>query len=223
MFDTPDIKMVLKKDHNNLKAGLAVEFKGNFTVVVGANGAGKTSLLSLLKSNWKGFWMGRVSGNIKDYVDVTGLDGYGKCYDYTTASDNVQGKGFSDMDHLLSNKGLGISLMRASSGQAQMGQLNVLINSIIKDEDLVPEKPALLVLDEPEISLSLGARMTWGITLRHLALKYPIKIITASHDESIIRSATQVYDITTGLTTDSGEAYIDGMREAFRKKYAAFI
>ena len=220
-YPTPDLKINLQKDYHNLKNGLEVEFKGNFIVVVGDNGAGKTSLLTVLKSAWKGHYQGRLNigfrETIDDYALFEGLDKFGTKKDYATSSDSVQGKSFADMDYLLKNDGIG--LMRASSGQAQLGQLNKLIHTIAKDPDMSPENPTLLVLDEPEISMSLSARMTYALTLKMLALKYPIKIITATHDESIINAALSVYDISPGLTTGSGEAYIQNMRDEVTRVY----
>ncbi len=206
---TNPITLTIKQDYRTLKAGRAVTFASPFVAVVGDNGAGKSSMLNLLRSKWPGHYMGRDRDHEK-LCDVTGLEAYDLKLDYMTADDSVSGKSFSDMSYLLSGSGMGINAIRWSSGQAQKAQLNGLVNKMAGDNR---EKRALIVLDEPETSLSLRHEMEFAMFFAMLAGRRPgTMIIAATHSQTMMRAAGKLYDVDRDEWTTS-EAYIERIRK----------
>lgn len=207
-FPIPPVKLTLTKDYRGLKAGLTAEFKHRFVAVVGDNGAGKSSFLNLFRSFWKGHYMGRVR-EAADHMVVEGLEAFDLKLDYFTDSDSARGQSMADVSY--SMLAVGMAAFQSSSGELQNEHITKLVKQILKQKPTL-EKPALLVLDEPESSLSLRARVTLATTLHLISSKFPVMIVVATHDESMIAAAARVYDITTGDTHRDGKGYVDGIR-----------
>jgi len=180
------IVVKFKKDYRTFKKDEIFEFEDN-TVIIGSNGSGKSSLLNLIRSSWPGHYMGRVS-EWEDIVTVIIPESYTNFYDYHTEDDAANGKSFADMNYLLD---VGLGIMRASSGQAQLEQISQLLIKIAKDKPI----KGLVTFDEPESSLDLKTVIKLVQLLVVLNVKFKTDILMTTHSETLLRRLSRIWPV----------------------------
>lgn len=142
------IEIEIKKEYRGLKEGEKFSFPEQVNLIVGSNGCSKSSLFNLIKSNWKGHYMGRVRDH-EEIATVSGVDKYAWHYDYSDQTDSPQGMSFADMDYHLK---VGLSSMRSSSGQSQLLMIHHMSEFVKKNKE---KGRGLVMLDEFEKGLDL--------------------------------------------------------------------
>jgi predicted ATPase len=198
-----NLKIKVLQDYRKLKKNEVIEFNSNLTFVVGHNGSGKSTLLNLIRSHWAGHYQGRER-NPDEYIEITGLENFDVKFDYNTETDSYKGQSFADMDYLLSNNGLGIQVMRASSGEAQ----NATIASVFKKIADAKDKKVLIILDEPEKGLDIKFQLDLLNFLNLTSMFRNFMYIVATHSVVLLQNTNgMVYDMDTKSYTKS-KAYI---------------
>jgi ABC-type multidrug transport system ATPase subunit len=191
------ITIKIKKDYRGLKENEEFVFDKDITIIVGSNGSGKSSLINLLRSQWKGHYMGRIDrkSDLDELCSVEGLDEFVHKYDYATDTDSLAGKSFVDMSYLTKDKGLGITVMRFSAGQTQLAQLNNIISKIATTYK--EGEKQLVIFDEPEKGLDLKTQYKFASAIRNFKPKLNTTCIVITHSLPFLDSFGSVYDMDT--------------------------
>jgi predicted ATPase len=185
----PVIKSIkFKRDFRSFKKDAEFQFKPGVNVLVGDQGAGKSTMIELLRSKLEPKTFGESDSSyraksieahdkIDDLVEVT-TDKKKKVVAFDFERESAR-----DMSQLLHDM-LDVQLfaMKASHGQGNLASLNSLIEKIAKDRDAVD----VILLDEPDSALS--PRNCYGLVgiLHGLASKWNKQVIVSAHNPIVI-------------------------------------
>jgi heme ABC exporter ATP-binding subunit CcmA len=189
---------------------------GDVTVLAGANGAGKTSLLKLISgliplSNGTGRVLGLdLKSQAKEIRAQVGyLSHQTRFYDdlsvwqnvefflriYTVEKKELKNK----IPEALEKVGLAPKLHKISARKLSFGQKRRL--SLVP---LLIRRPALLLLDEPHAGLDFNARRLIDDIILEIA-KHNGAVVLASHESEIVNKiATGVYTMAGGMIIKRG-------------------
>lgn len=200
-----EIKITIKKDFRKLKEGEIYIFDNPVNIIVGDNGSGKSTILTLLRSyllrknllKTESNYLKKEIREFEEVCDIEGLDQFDNYYEYDAEVDT--GK-LMDMDTMIEFDGIFTSKM--SSGEGDVYQLNKLLTEVQKT------KNNLILLDEMDKGLSLKQRLTYPTILKLAALKFDSFIIAISHGESLLNEFDSVLSMTSKKWVKSNEYYM---------------
>lgn len=183
------IKLKIKKEFRCLKKNLEVSFNP-ITVLVGEQGSGKSSLLTLLRDNNKEY----IELSLSEKILKEGI----KSFYFDSESMNPRTSRMDDYSNPDgTSKGIGIGGFLMSKFKSHGEILREFTVNRIGDA-----KDCVLLLDEPEAALSL----TNQYKLAKEILKCPernVQIILATHCLPIIESIDKVFSMDTMKWVDS--------------------
>lgn len=160
-------------------AGHEISLTDRVTVLVGDNGAGKSSLLGLLRGKFRTHWTpSQLAG--RDCEAAISLDPPAPEDEPVTyidiATDHMGTR--TEFDEV--NFDIQVALMGKSSGQASLLQ----VSSMMRDT-----KARLHLIDEPERGLSPSKQWVLAALLRELTLERPDdQFIVSTHSPQIMRA-----------------------------------
>lgn len=213
-------KKVTKRTFIIFKKDLEIEFKDNLTIIVGDNGCGKTSLIKNLIFPYKelNHWFSEdkekhnqevVQKYIEDKVRKLTFSKFPqyiiiekeihKTSFLDTISKNIQEKAFQKKS-IMNDTLLMFNMQEASNDE----------NSLDFFESLTNIENSLIVLDEPETSLSIKSQLKVSKLIKELSTKNQIVLIT--HSEYLMRMSNKVYDFEQKKYLDT-EQYIKSQKQ----------
>lgn len=175
--------------------------KGDFVALLGANGAGKSTILKLILGQYEPQQgsitiAGKNVQQKKDWSDVgyvpqkISIDSNHP----TTVKELIKDTSMCShlkIDHLLNSQ-----FKKLSGGQQQ----RVLVALALQN------KPELLLLDEPTVGVDEQTRKTFYSLLKHLSQKHNTTILIVSHDNQLISAfASKVFCIDDKHHFSEGE------------------
>lgn len=180
------VKFITK--HRCFAKGKTFKFEPGLNVLVGANGSGKSTVLSALR------------GQSKCEVEIV-RDDIGPLIAWDAEKDNLRTQPFLDV-----NINLHVRSMFMSHGQANVARLNKMF-----DEARTTDGYGVIIFDEPEAGLSLPnvaglARMLGS------AAAAGWQIIIATHHPDLIAAADKVRDFDNGGRAIKADTYLTRAR-----------
>jgi predicted ATPase len=176
--------IVFKKDYRNLKKGFRIGFL-DITVLVGDQGTGKSSVLSLLEE----YDQETLKFNLTEEAKTKSV----KTFYFNTETMNPRTARMDDYSNPDgSSKGIGLGGFIASKFQSHGEVLQQMtVDMMAKAKDCV------LFVDEPESGLSVRNQYQLIKNIRK-ALKNNTQLIIATHCIPLIQSTESVFDMETG-------------------------
>jgi predicted ATPase len=187
-------EVIFKQEYRCFAKDQHLQFRVGVNLLVGEQGCGKSSLISLLRSLGEGSRMGgkyereRTLGIIVFTAQTCQLRGF----DFEKDNPRTQ-SGFGD------NVGFQVASMFSSHGEAS----RALQNGIIEDLETATE-PRLLLLDEPDMALSPRSAHALAAAFRDAGVRGH-QIIAAVHNPILISSQPQVFSFEHKRWMDSAE------------------
>ena len=173
-------KIKIQEDFRNLKKDTEIELK-TLTYLVGEQGCGKSSLLSLLQKNDINYELsdfGKSAGSVQSFY-----------FDSEKMNPRIQ-----DMDDFTNldgtDRGIGVAGGLMSKFQSHGEVLKEYTVNRIKDAD-----DCVLLLDEPEAALSLRNQYKLTKELIKATSKRKVQIIAATHCLALIESVDMVFNM----------------------------
>ena len=179
-----------KKDFRSFKKGDKFEFKPGVNLLVGDQGAGKSTLIELMRSHLepkKDFresdstWRAKsimAHEKIEDLVSIETQKGKKVfAFDFERESARDMSGLHYDMIEVQ------LVAMKSSHGQGNLASLGSMLEKMSKDKDAVD----IILLDEPDAALS--PRNCYGMVgiLHSMATKWNKQVIVSAHNPIVIR------------------------------------
>jgi len=188
------IKITMLKNYRTLKENEVFILDKNINLIVGDNGTGKSTLLSLLRSELIRnnklktgiLYMKNVIKNHQEICKIEGFDNYEKFYDFDTETDSGKGLAMSDMNLFLETDGLAVG--QKSSGEGQLYQMAKLVKHISKTSN------NLILIDELDRGWSISNRRKF-INVLNKFIKKDDMLLIVSHNEFLLNHVDSVLDM----------------------------
>lgn len=191
-------KITIKETYRNLETGFELIPKKDVTLLVGDQGCGKSSLLTLLKNNSKEHL------KLKLHPDTVAKGTKTFYFDTESMNPRVQDL-YAFTNPNGTSKGLGLGAGLASRFQSHGEVLQILTIDILeKASDCV------LFLDEPESGLSLRNQYRFVRTIKR-AVQKGCQFFIATHCVPIIEAFEEVYDLENKKWVNSIE-YVNSFK-----------
>lgn len=199
------------KDKIVIPEGLTIELQPGINILAGDQGAGKSTLIELLRSFIEKHHPRKGYGRMRSY-SPSSLNGQPKLDDLLEIEtdtpleetklvaldfeqDASRSKGSLDWDGPLGGL-FQVFAMRMSHGQSVQGALNQVLNDILKERD---EKgslpPMVMIFDEPDAALSIKSIATLHGVLRNIVEKLGAQIILSAHHPFLLGCFKQVFSM----------------------------
>jgi len=175
------LSLELKEDHRCLKTGLYFDLKP-ITLLVGEQGCGKSSLLTLLQKNSK-----MLKLELSESVFVNGVSSF--FFDSETMNPRMCDLEANYTNVNGSDKGIGLGSAIMSKFKSHGETLREFTVNRIKDA-----KNCVLLLDEPESALSIRNQYKLAKEIKE-AVNRNCQIIIATHCLPLIESIDTVYSL----------------------------
>jgi predicted ATPase len=160
-------------------AGHVISVPNRVTVLVGDNGAGKSSLLGLLRGQFRSHWTpSQLSGyDWKEAISLTPSVPKGEMLTYIDlAVDHMGTRTEFDTE----DTDVQISVMGKSSGQASLLQLSSMMRKT---------KARVHLIDEPERGLSPAKQWVLAALLREITIERPDdQFLVSTHSPAVMRA-----------------------------------
>lgn len=191
------------KDKKVFKKGLKVNIEPGITVLVGDQGAGKSTLIELVRT-WlepdKG--MSDRMGKRLNRSDVRAtLDIEGEALDkvrllaFDFEKDAARSSGAFDWGGPIDTVGFLMFGNKASHGEANKMALNMLLGEVVKEyKEEGSIKPTVILLDEPDAALSIASIVMLHMALRNLA-HLGCQIIISAHHPFLLGCFEKLYSL----------------------------
>lgn len=203
--------VALRAPFRDFPEGFSVNFPSRVTVIVGDNGAGKSSLLGLIRGQFNSAWTPSSLADCKE-VEIFPTPNPDEPVSYIDlAADHMAFRGDLDESNLQTH----IKTLRKSAGQA----------SIIQLADIMEKsKAALHIVDEPERGLSPGKQWVLVALLKEFVAERPNEqFIISTHNEMVMKAfGGQVLQLPDGVYLDP-EDYLDASNRFGQAQSARYI
>jgi predicted ATPase len=179
-------RVTFLKDYRKFKKGFTLEFRPGVNLLVGDNGAGKSSLLQLIRHMTSGdkFERERSIKEIKLEEDVPT-----QTCNYDFEKDNRRTLSYFDSDGPGGTQ-LQINAMFSSHGEASMGTLGSLFQK---------GKKLTYLFDEPDTAMSMRVCHIYSAIFKNWA-EHGNQLIVAVHNPILIASQEEVLAVESGWT-----------------------
>lgn len=190
-------KIKFVKDCRTFKTGDEIEFMPGMTAIVGINGCGKSTILDILRSEFKISDTSYLKGDMKGYVELDSdkeVKFDVRYHDFHAYDKKYSGSFGEDIEgHLIA--------MKQSSGIGGLTQFN---RTNIKNSD-----NSLIIIDEPDRGLAIRLQSAFAKLLFDLCERAGNQVIVSTHSKYIMDKATNIYSVEHKKYFASSDEFLD--------------